>query len=117
MSKENDPRVVRVALNMHVLKIGSGYIATGSMAGMEFRGTRQETRTSAVHALFYQFTNGNSDAELALDLAVSGEDYGVIERDISAAKDEMKAIGSGSESPSDTPAPSAEDHGTIELNL
>lgn len=101
-----EPRTVSFSLGVRLIKVGSGYIAAGSMAGMTFRGTRQETKTAAMHALFYQFTHGNNDAELALDLAVNGEDYTVIESDLSAAAKELE---SGSEGGKTVSADSADE--------
>lgn len=84
-------RAVRFELVITVITVGKGYMAVGNLAGMTFKGTRQDSEVEACHALFYQFLHGQQDAELALDLAVNGEDYTVIEKDVALAAEEMAA--------------------------
>lgn len=73
--KDTDPRVIEFAIKVRVCRLGTGYVALAMIAGREFRGNRYGTRFEAAKDLFLQLSqNQNMDANLALDIASSGED-------------------------------------------
>lgn len=74
-----EPRVTNFTMKVSVLRLGEGFLATAMMAGVQFRGNRYPTRVEAARDLFAQLSAFNNlQANLALDLAASGDDYSTI---------------------------------------
>lgn len=68
------PREVVFDVHVMLVRVGSGYIGTGELGGVVFRGNARPDAGSAARDLLMQLTQGvNADAGLALDLAASGE--------------------------------------------
>lgn len=90
---EPKDRVTRFSLNVKVLKLGGGYVAVCDLAGVQFRGNRKDTPFAAARDVFLQLTQEqNLDANLALDLASSGEDYSSIAEAQAADDAAVRAI-------------------------
>lgn len=87
-------RFLAAVLEVVVVRMGSKFMATGSMAGVQFRGNAYPSQSEAMRDLFRQLSQEtNADALLALELAASGEDASELRPGIAAA---LHTAGGGS---------------------
>ena len=67
------PKQSEFTIRVVIVRLGSGYVGTGLVGGITFRGNVHPTRERAAQDLMMQLTQGNNlDAKLGLDLAASG---------------------------------------------
>lgn len=66
----------QITIEIKLIKIGSGFIAATSLAGITIRGPRRTDSLSAVRSLLYSMqSDDNDDASIALDLALEGTTF------------------------------------------
>ena len=81
-----EKRITPFVLRGAIVRLGNGYMATGVMGGVQFRANRKPTAVEALRDIFMQLTQGvNMEAEMALDLGASGEDYDALGKQMKAA--------------------------------
>lgn len=86
LAELSGPAQTRFAVNVVILRMGSGFLGTGEVAGIVFRGNVQPTRERAARDLMMQLTQGNNlDAGLGLDLAAAGRSAGDLDEMVRGA--------------------------------
>lgn len=70
-----DRETISRMIAVHVLPIGSGFIAATRLGGITIRGPRRDSQLYAVQGLFTALAGSSDDASIALDLMLADEDF------------------------------------------